>query len=458
MAPPCRDRRNVVVRGREENGLGGRLVRVRLSSPTPPGGVSCAATKRGPRARLRVLGGLGSFGPVQPCRGRPLAGTLLPLGAKRRGRLCRKLRKFREAPAAELPAQHLRRDVDRRLRAPREREHEVPPGAVTRASSSANGIMFERTTRSKAPSGSRAPRRRRPRSRRGRRARARASASLLDHARAEVDAEDLGLRIALGERERHDAGSRAEVEDAARRRHVRESEVERPEVMRADPRLPGRREPVEHAAQRAAEDPPENGRRTTASVTKRAKRWASITVTARSRTISLPSSTRSSSRGAASRDREREAAVAVLVEDQRAARRVGERSREDGVEALAAADELDPRAGRELDVLEVLAAEVERDVAEAVDDERDRADPVLPDLRLRERRAGRARPGRPAGRARRAPRRRRGARRPARTGRGRGRSATPAAASTPAFASSCASATPPKRSAAGRSSPLSGPT
>jgi len=29
-------------------------------------------TQRGPRGRLRVLGGLRSFGPVRPCRGRPL--------------------------------------------------------------------------------------------------------------------------------------------------------------------------------------------------------------------------------------------------------------------------------------------------------------------------------------------------------------------------------------------------
>ena len=35
-------------------------------------------------------------------------------------------------------------------------------------------------------------------------------------------------------------------------------------------------------------------------------------------------------------------------------------------------------------MLEVVAAEVQRDVAEAVDDQRDRADPVLPHFRLRE--------------------------------------------------------------------------
>src|SRR6478609_2504046 len=44
--------------------------------------------------------------------------TLTRLRPDRRSRLRRKLRKFREAPTAELPAQALGRDVDRSLGAP----------------------------------------------------------------------------------------------------------------------------------------------------------------------------------------------------------------------------------------------------------------------------------------------------------------------------------------------------
>src|SRR5512135_3397098 len=81
-------------------------------------------------------------------------------------------------------------------------------------------------------------------------------------------------------------------------------------------------------------------------------------------------------RGTPPRDREGEAAVAVLVEDQRAPRRIAKRPRENGVEAIAVAGQLHPRAGAELRVLDVLAAEVERHVAEAVDHHSDRADAV----------------------------------------------------------------------------------
>src|SRR5207253_6350987 len=85
-------------------------------------------------------------------------------------------------------------------------------------------------------------------------------------------------------------------------------------------------------------------------------------------------------RGAAPRDREGEAAVAVLVEDERAARGVRERAGGDGEEPLAARGQLDPRAGREVELLELVAPEVERDVAEPVDGESGRADPVLSHL------------------------------------------------------------------------------
>src|SRR5215471_14527053 len=50
--------------------------------------------RRGPRERAHVLGGLRPFGPVQPCRGRPLPRTLALPRPKSLGRGRRKLRKL----------------------------------------------------------------------------------------------------------------------------------------------------------------------------------------------------------------------------------------------------------------------------------------------------------------------------------------------------------------------------
>src|SRR5262249_44014347 len=119
-------------------------------------------------------------------------------------------------------------------------------------------------------------------------------ASLLDHRRAEVDADDLGLRVPLGERLRHDARAGAEIERVTWWWYAGQREVERPEMMLADPRLPRRREPVEHGAQRAAEEPPK-GRAPHDCVGGKTSESARVDHrAARSRTISAPSSMRRS--------------------------------------------------------------------------------------------------------------------------------------------------------------------
>src|SRR5688500_9645012 len=89
-------------------------------------------------------------------------------------------------------------------------------------------------------------------------------------------------------------------------------------------------------------------------------------------------------RGVAAADRDRHVPVAVLVEDDVAAPCVRECPRRDGEDALAAEFELDLRSRHEPDLVDVLAREIERDVAETVNVKNGRADPRLADLRLRQ--------------------------------------------------------------------------
>ena len=173
------------------------------------------------------------------------------------------------APAARRSASRLR---------PSRRSTTWPPGLVTRASSSKNGIMLPSVTRSNdavrrtaAVSASAtwyvtrarvasavAPRR--PSARRRRRRR-------------------LRLRKARRDEARYRAGARPDVEHAVRRRR---EPVETPlragasDVRPAD-RLPRRREPVELRAHRAGGRARHSaGCRTTTSVAKRTKRWPSV--------------------------------------------------------------------------------------------------------------------------------------------------------------------------------------
>ena len=89
-------------------------------------------------------------------------------------------------------------------------------------------------------------------------------------------------------------------------------------------------------------------------------------------------------RRASSRDRERHVLVAVLVEDHVARPRVGERPRHHRVVALARELELDARSRDDPELLDVVAVEVEGDVAEAVDVEERRVDRAVGDDRLRQ--------------------------------------------------------------------------
>src|SRR4029453_639050 len=82
------------------------------------------------------------------------------------------------------------------------------------------------------------------------------------------------------------------------------------------------------------------------------------------------------------RDRDGDVLVRVLVEDDVARARVGERPRGRCVVAVDAAVELDAGAGADPRALDVGAREVQLDVAEAVDIEDGRADHRLADLRL----------------------------------------------------------------------------
>src|SRR5207253_9318008 len=88
-------------------------------------------------------------------------------------------------------------------------------------------------------------------------------------------------------------------------------------------------------------------------------------------------------RRAAAVDRDRDIPVRVLVEDDVAGPRIGERPRDDGVVALEGELELHRDAGQDVRLLEVLPRQIELHVAEAVDVEHGRADPVLADLWLR---------------------------------------------------------------------------
>ena len=117
-------------------------------------------------------------------------------------------------------------------------------------------------------------------------------------------------------------------------------------------------------------------------------------------------------RGASARDRERHVLVAVLVEDHVSRPGVGERSGHDRVVPLSGELELDPRARDDPECLDVVAIEVERDVAKAVDVEERRARSRRPRRRARAGRDERGPRGRPAGPAPRARRRSRDGPRP----------------------------------------------
>ena len=149
--------------------------------------------------------------------------------------------------------------------------------------------------------------------------------------------------------------------------------------------------------------------------------------------------------------------ICVLVQDDVAGSCVGERAGRDGVVALVADLQLNPRARHDARLVEVRAVEIEPDVAEPVDGEHRAVDASRADLRL-----GNVEPGeciRIDGRAQFGERRHRarGEPRPERRGPGRGTCGRPSRARTPDYASSCASAIPPSFSTARMSRPLSGP-
>src|SRR6476659_4849163 len=96
----------------------------------PPGTAAVRAARRrlerrGPRRRGRLRGPQVVRTGATVSR-TTVALTLTLLRPKRRRRLGRKLRKFREPSRAELLPPPVRRDVDRRLIAAREREHDLP--------------------------------------------------------------------------------------------------------------------------------------------------------------------------------------------------------------------------------------------------------------------------------------------------------------------------------------------
>src|SRR5262249_44967585 len=90
--------------------------------------------------------------------------------------------------------------------------------------------------------------------------RLRSASRFLDHAFGEIDAYDLGVRIAPGGEPRSRPGARAEVEHMpwARRKLVQRG-AERRERVRAAHRVPLRRDAIELALHRPAEQTPEPG-------------------------------------------------------------------------------------------------------------------------------------------------------------------------------------------------------
>ena len=202
--------------------------------------------------------GLQASGPVQPCRERPLAGRLT--AAARDMRVAGAAAKAAKSANPRRPSSRRSRSVgheDRRLGAPGERDRRPRrPARSTRASSSKNGIAFMSTTRSKLAVRERqsgrvrdleAPRPRPPRSLR-----------LGHHRGREVDAEDVSGRVTA--RRAHARRRRCRCRRRATRagagRPV-ERKPERVEMVRPETRLPRRRDRVEHVAQPAAQEPPE---------------------------------------------------------------------------------------------------------------------------------------------------------------------------------------------------------
>ena len=88
--------------------------------------------------------------------------------------------------------------------------------------------------------------------------------------------------------------------------------------------------------------------------------------------------------GAAAVDRDRDVAVRVFVQDDLAGPSVGERSRGGGVVTLAGGLELEPRPRHDARALEILAGQVQLHVPEAVDEEHGCVDDAVVERRLRQ--------------------------------------------------------------------------
>ena len=137
----------------------------------------------------------------------------------------------------------------------------VPPGAVTRANSSKNGIMFRRTHEVE-----RAVLERKLRGvgdvepdvpgQLGRQQ----GSGLFDHRGRQVDPHDVGPGKPLGGEAGSLARPGAEIEDPARLDlDAVESDNQRRKPLRPDHLVPAGREPVELRSQRTTEDPPQPG-------------------------------------------------------------------------------------------------------------------------------------------------------------------------------------------------------
>ena len=204
---------------------------------------------------------------------------------------------------------------------------------------------------------------------------------LVDHVRREVDADDLGLRVALGDQPGGRAGAGADVENV-RGLASRRSRAAASGASQTAPRPPsqlgapaGRTGCAavrgKSATARAWRRPPASAKRAKRGPTS-SSQAAVLTRAAESRS-SCPTPAPNISRGVSLVDGERDVSVRVLVQDDVPAPHLGERPGRDRVVALEADLDLDARARHDPGLLQMLGGQVELDVAEAVDVEDGRA-------------------------------------------------------------------------------------